>query len=41
MPEKQTKAYERMKNFKTEQADYRERFEKLKQEMDDRVRFAR
>ncbi|KAE9963629.1 hypothetical protein BLS_009106 [Venturia inaequalis] len=32
VPDKQTKAYERIKNFKTEQAEYRERFERLKTE---------
>jgi hypothetical protein len=37
VPEKQTKAYERIKNFRTEQADYKERFERLRKEIDERV----
>jgi chromatin segregation and condensation protein Rec8/ScpA/Scc1 (kleisin family) len=37
VPEKQTKAYERIKNFRAEQTDYRERFERLKKDIDERV----
>ncbi|KIW08700.1 uncharacterized protein PV09_00647 [Verruconis gallopava] len=36
VPEKQTKAYERIKNFRSEQAEYRDRFERLKQELEQR-----
>lgn len=35
MPEKQAKAYERTKNFRAEQADYRERFERVKREIEE------
>jgi len=37
VPDKQTKAYERIKNFRTEQTEYRERFERLKQETEAKV----
>lgn len=36
-PEKQQKAYERIKNFRSELSEYRDRFDRLKQELDDRV----
>jgi Golgi SNAP receptor complex protein 2 len=38
VPEKQQKAYERIKTFRSELSDYRERFDRLKQEADERVR---
>jgi len=38
--EKQQKAYERIKNFRSEQADYRDRFDRLKKEAEERVRLA-
>lgn len=36
---KQEKAYERIKNFRTELTDYREQFNRIKAENDERVRF--
>jgi Golgi SNAP receptor complex protein 2 len=36
-PEKQQKAYERIKNFRSELSEYRDRFDRLKQELDERV----
>ena len=36
-PEKQQKAYERIKNFRSELTEYRDRFDRLKQEADERV----
>ncbi|KAF2429376.1 transporter bos1 [Tothia fuscella] len=36
VPDKQTKAYERIKNFRTELSDYRDRFQRLKQEGEER-----
>jgi hypothetical protein len=38
VPEKQTKAYDRVKNFRTELSDYRDQFERLRKENDERVR---
>jgi golgi SNAP receptor complex member 2 len=38
VPEKQTKALERVKTFKSELGDYRDRLDHLKQEAADRVR---
>lgn len=38
VPDKQTKAFERVKTFRSDQADYRERFDRLKAEADQRVR---
>jgi DNA repair exonuclease SbcCD ATPase subunit len=35
--EKQQKAYERIKNFRSELSEYRDRFDRLKQELDERV----
>ena len=35
--EKQQKAYERIKNFRSELTEYRDRFDRLKQELDERV----
>jgi Golgi SNAP receptor complex protein 2 len=37
VPDKQTKAYERVKTFRTELSDYRERFERLKHETEEKV----
>ena len=37
VPEKQTKSLERVKTFKTELSDYRDRFERLRRETEDRV----
>ena len=37
MPEKQTKALERVKTFKSELSDYRDRLDHLKQEAAERV----
>ncbi|KAL9066500.1 MAG: hypothetical protein Q9157_007120 [Trypethelium eluteriae] len=37
VPAKQEKAYERVKNFRTELSDYREQFDRLKKESDERV----
>jgi Golgi SNAP receptor complex protein 2 len=37
VPDKQTKAYDRIKNFRTELSDYRDRFEKLKHETEEKV----
>jgi hypothetical protein len=37
VPDKQTKAYDRIKNFRTELSDYRERFETLKHETEEKV----
>jgi hypothetical protein len=37
VPDKQTKAYDRIKNFRTELSDYRERFERLKHETEEKV----
>jgi len=36
VPDKQTKAFERIKNFRAEQSEYRDRFERLKQETEAR-----
>ncbi|KAI9655620.1 MAG: protein transport protein bos1 [Bathelium mastoideum] len=36
VPAKQEKAYERVKNFRTELSDYRERFDRLKKQIDER-----
>ncbi|KAF2233639.1 transporter bos1 [Viridothelium virens] len=36
VPAKQEKAYERVKNFRTELSDYREQFDRLKKESDER-----
>jgi Golgi SNAP receptor complex protein 2 len=38
VPEKQTKAYERIKTFRLELGDYRDRLDRLKQEASERVR---
>jgi golgi SNAP receptor complex member 2 len=40
VPEKQTKAVERVKTFKSELGDYRDRLDGLKREAADRVRSA-
>jgi Golgi SNAP receptor complex protein 2 len=37
VPAKQEKAYERVKNFRAELAEYRQQFDRLKQEADERV----
>jgi Golgi SNAP receptor complex protein 2 len=37
VPEKQTKAYERIKTFRSEQADYRDRLDSLKQQATERI----
>ena len=38
IPSKQEKAHERLKNFRIELADYRQRFDRLKVDREDNVR---
>ena len=37
VPEKQQKGFERVKTFRNEQSEYRERFDRLRREADERV----
>lgn len=39
IPGKQEKAQERLKNFRIELADYRQKFDRLKKDREDSVRF--
>lgn len=39
IPAKQEKAFERVKNFREELGDYRQRFDQLRKEREDAVRF--
>ena len=40
VPAKQEKAHERLKNFRTELADYRQSFDRLKKDREDSVRLS-
>ena len=40
IPEKQEKAFDRIKKFRTELVDYRQQFDRLKKDREDAVRFA-
>ena len=40
VPAKQEKAHERLKNFRTELADYRQSFDRLKRDREDSVRLS-
>jgi len=37
VPDKQTKAYDRIKTFRAENTEYRDRFERLKQDVEERT----